>query len=132
MRYFGPFKVLAKIGNVAYKLEVPPAARIHPVFHVSQLKLFKGDTHEPYMPFPLIVTELGPMMQPIKVLATRTVIIGTQQVGQILVQWENGLQEDATWEDLDDIKAGYPDFNLVGKVDFKGEGNVTHGKAREE
>jgi hypothetical protein len=38
-RYIGPFLVLARLENVAYRLELPPIlAGVHNVFHVSQLK----------------------------------------------------------------------------------------------
>jgi hypothetical protein len=37
-KYYGPYKVLQRIGSMAYKLELPPSSHVHPVFHVSFLK----------------------------------------------------------------------------------------------
>jgi hypothetical protein len=39
-RYLGPFKVLATIGKVAYRLELPETMRIHNVFHASLLQKY--------------------------------------------------------------------------------------------
>ncbi len=40
-RYIGPFQILAKVGNVAYQLDLPPElGNIHDVFHVSLLKKY--------------------------------------------------------------------------------------------
>ena len=37
-KYYGPFQIEEKVGAVAYKIKLPPDARIHPVFHVFLLK----------------------------------------------------------------------------------------------
>ncbi|GJW91838.1 putative reverse transcriptase domain-containing protein [Tanacetum coccineum] len=43
-RYVGPFKVLTKVGKVAYKLELPQElSRVHHTFHVSNLKKCYAD-----------------------------------------------------------------------------------------
>nr|KYP65393.1 hypothetical protein KK1_011626 [Cajanus cajan] len=126
MRYFGPFTILAKIGSVAYKLLLPVNAKIHPIFHVSQLKEFKGDDTATTIPFPLLIDEEGIMLQPLQVLNRRTILKGEQLIPQVLVQWSGQEVSEATWENAEDMSHLYPNFNLEDKVIFNG-GSIVMG-----
>ena len=46
-KYEGPFPIIKRVGNVSYKLELPSWRKLHPVFHVSSLKPYHGDTEDP-------------------------------------------------------------------------------------
>ena len=37
-RYYGTYKIAAKVGKVTYMLDLPPNSKVHPIFHVSLLK----------------------------------------------------------------------------------------------
>ncbi|MCI05729.1 hypothetical protein A2U01_0026782, partial [Trifolium medium] len=104
--------------------KIKKEAKIHSVFHVSQLKLFKGGTNEQYMPLPLTMTEMGPMILPTKVLASRVVQHGEMKIPQVLIQWTNMSAAEATWEGLEDMKNNYPNLNLEDKVSLNGDGIV--------
>lgn len=53
-KYYGPFKILQKIGAVSYKLELPKESRIHPVFHVSLLKKKIGEKYSVQGELPIV------------------------------------------------------------------------------
>ena len=55
-KYFGPYPIIKQINAVAYKLALPDDCRIHPVFHVSQLKKVVGNP-EQVLPLPPTVAE---------------------------------------------------------------------------
>ncbi|CAN6570108.1 unnamed protein product [Malus baccata var. baccata] len=46
-KYEGPFPIIKKVGKAAYVVELPPRLKFHPVFHVSNLKLYHADNEEP-------------------------------------------------------------------------------------
>jgi len=45
-KYEGPFKIIAKVGKISYKVELPPHFKIHPVFHASVLKPYYEDKED--------------------------------------------------------------------------------------
>ncbi|XP_026435822.1 uncharacterized protein LOC113333611 [Papaver somniferum] len=118
-KFYGPFPILQRIGPVAYKLHLPDQDRIHPVFYVSQLKQHIGKKHTPSPTLPIVDHVGEVIMVPAKVLQQRTITIGRRQVQQVLIQWTNSTQEDATWEDVATIKSHYRNFILEDKDNFQ-------------
>lgn len=71
LRFYGPYKVLEKIGAVAYKLKLPTDPMVHNVFHVSQLKRFVGTSVQVQTQAPNLTDEFELHMIPEKVLGVR-------------------------------------------------------------
>ena len=71
-KYYGPYKVLQKIGTMAYKLELPASSRGHPVFHVSCLKKVIGENLPVQTIFPELDEEGKIILEPKVLTKTRT------------------------------------------------------------
>lgn len=111
-RYFGPYEICEKIGKVAYKLNLPPSTKIHPVFHVSHLKKHVGSNVEPQNVLPQVVNDGLAGNIPVAVLEMKVYKKGNVAGVQLLVQWLDQEELEATWEDFDEFKAKYPSFPL--------------------
>ena len=84
---------------MAYKLELPVASRLHPVFHVSCLKKVIGDK----LPVQTILPELDEegkiILEPEAVTKTRIRQLLNRSISEYLIKWKNLSTEDSTWED---------------------------------
>jgi hypothetical protein len=98
-KYYGPYKVLQKIGTMAYKLELPASSQVHPVFHVSCLKKVIGDK----IPVQTILPELDEegkiILEPKAITDTRIHQLRNRSISEYLIKWRKLPAEDSTWED---------------------------------
>jgi hypothetical protein len=118
-KYYGLYKVVAKIDSVAYRLELPPRARIHDVFHVGILKKYHGPP--PDAP-PVLPAIFQGRVQPTPHKALRARL--SRGMHRILVHWEGQPASDASWEDVPSFKERYRSFQLEMSCGAVRIGNV--------
>jgi hypothetical protein len=113
-RYIGSFPILEKCGTVAYKLDLPPSlARVHDIFHVSQIKkCLKA-------PVDVMLPEVTPLEaglshpeHPIKILDQKDRVTRRKTIKFFKIQWSNQSEEEVTWESEDFLRSRQPDFVL--------------------
>ena len=126
LRFYGPYKILQKVGRVAYKLELPKDCQIHPVFHVSQLKKVEGIDETATAPPPLRV-DLELLVQPADILQVRQL---QSRPHKVLVLWEGLHAFEATWEDVTKVFTAFPNTQLEDKV-LNWAGGIVTTKAPE-
>ncbi|KAL4564447.1 hypothetical protein LXL04_028511 [Taraxacum kok-saghyz] len=107
-RYFGPFEILERIGQVAYRLKLPDTARIHAVFHVSQLRKSIGERVASTQLPATLTDDMEVLLQPGQVEGVRQGDAGLE----VLIRWADLPDYEATWESGDMIKEQFPHFNL--------------------
>ncbi|WVZ49108.1 hypothetical protein U9M48_000489 [Paspalum notatum var. saurae] len=100
-RYIGPYKIEARIGKVAYKLQLPESmSDIHNVFHVSQLKKCLKE--------PAKQLDLKYQEAPIRILDTGIKKTRRTAIKIYRVLWSRHGQEESTWEQEDALREEHP------------------------
>ena len=123
LKYYGPYKVIGKVGNVAYRLGLPEHSKIHPVVHVSLLKEARGYTpSSPIHQLPDVAAHVSPM--PESILAERYICRGSKMVRQIQVQWTGSDRAASTWENPNELRRRFPHAAPWGQVAPEGGRDV--------
>jgi hypothetical protein len=112
--YIRAFPILKKCGTVAYKLDLPPSlARVHDIFHMSQLKkCIKA-------PVDIVLPEVTPLEadlsyheHPIKILDQKDHVTRRKTIIFFKIQWSNHSEKEVTWESDDFLRSHRSDFEL--------------------
>ncbi|GKA70196.1 hypothetical protein Tco_0776260 [Tanacetum coccineum] len=109
-RYVRPFRVLAKVGKVAYRLELPQElSRVHHTFHVSNLKKCYAD--EPLV-MPLegihVDDKLQFVEEPVEIMEREIKRLKRSRIPLVKVRWNSRRGPEFTWEREDSFKKKYP------------------------
>lgn len=111
--FYGPYPIVERIGQVAYRLQLPSSSKINPVFHISLLKLHQG-------PHPTAVPDMSaftidhhPLVHPLRILDWKMDESTTPPTLMTLVQWAGLPPEETTWENWSKLQKVY---NLEDKV----------------
>ncbi|GKE83701.1 putative reverse transcriptase domain-containing protein, partial [Tanacetum coccineum] len=113
-RYIGPFKIIAKVGTVTYRLELPEQlSRVHSTFHVSNLNKCLVD--EP-LAIPLdkiqVDDKLHFIEEPVEIMDHEVKRLNQSRIPIVKVRWNSRRGPEFTWEREDQMQMKYPHLFL--------------------
>ncbi|GJW30315.1 hypothetical protein Tco_0047190 [Tanacetum coccineum] len=116
-RYVGSFKIIDRIGRVAYKLELPDELRgIHNTFHVSNLKKCLTDES---LVIPLEEIQLDDKLhfieEPMEIMDREVKQLKQSRIPIVKVRWNLRRGSEFTWKREDYFKSKYPHLFLSKK-----------------
>ncbi|CAN6704242.1 unnamed protein product [Malus baccata var. baccata] len=109
-RYIGPYQIVERVGEVAYRLALPlELARVHNVFHVTMLRRYVFDPSHVIPPQPL---EINPDLTydevPVTILDWKDKVLRNKTMRMVKGLWRNHSVEEATWETEKRMRDMYP------------------------
>nr|GEU59671.1 putative reverse transcriptase domain-containing protein [Tanacetum cinerariifolium] len=109
-RYIGPFKIIAKVGTVVYRLELlEQLSRVHSTFHVSNLNKCLAD--EP-LAIPLdeiqVDEKLYFIKEPVEIMDREVKRLKQSRISIIKVRWNSRRGPEFKWEHEDQMQKKYP------------------------
>ena len=138
-RYIGPYRIVERIGEVAYRLELPSDLdRIHNVFQVSMLlKYIPNPSHVLIEQLVEIQENLTYEEEPVQILDRREQVLRNKTIPLVKVLWRSHTVEEATWEHEEQMKRHYPHLFdagtnvLISRTKFYKEGGFCNAPSRE-
>ena len=111
-RFIGPYEILDRIGEVAYRLALPPSlSGVHNVFYVLMLRKYVPDPSHILQHEPLQIDEdLSYKERPVQILDRKVKDLRNKSISLVKVLWRNYAVEEATWETEDSMRARYPNL----------------------
>jgi hypothetical protein len=98
-KFYGPYQIRKRIGQVSYALDIPNKGKLHDIFHVSCLKKKLGPTIHIQTKLPLLDEEGRLILIPEGILEVRTKFLHSRRINEYMIKWKNLPEDEATWED---------------------------------
>ena len=118
-RYIGPFTILARIGSLAYRLDLPDSMKgVHNVFHVSMLRKHLRDPEHRIVLEPVTIEQdLTFESRPVKILEESEKVMRSRILKYVKVLWSHQTEREATWELESQMREKYPELFHSGEYD---------------
>ncbi|CAN4084848.1 unnamed protein product [Withania somnifera] len=109
-RYIGPYEILERVGEVSYRLALPPMLSVvHPVFHVSMLRRYMPDeSHIIREDSVKLDDNLSFVEEPLMILTKEVRKLRSSEIQVVKVRWSHRSIKESTWEIESEMRKRYP------------------------